>query len=107
MYEMISGRPLFPGATVEDELHLIFRTLGTPTESTWPGISSNEEFNQYSFSSYQGETLLARAPRLAHDSASGLLSKFLLVGVGFWTCFGVCVCVGCLVQIGGVGFVVL
>ncbi|XP_063881826.1 cyclin-dependent kinase 18-like isoform X2 [Scylla paramamosain] len=78
MYEMISGRPLFPGATVEDELHLIFRTLGTPTESTWPGIATNEEFNQYNFNTYQGESLLARAPRLAHDSALGLLSKFLL-----------------------------
>lgn len=27
-YEMITGRPLFPGSTVEDELHLIFRILG-------------------------------------------------------------------------------
>lgn len=25
---MITGRPLFPGSTVEDELHLIFRILG-------------------------------------------------------------------------------
>uniref|UniRef100_A0A7N6FKF9 Protein kinase domain-containing protein n=1 Tax=Anabas testudineus TaxID=64144 RepID=A0A7N6FKF9_ANATE len=31
-YEMAAGRPLFPGSTVEDELHLIFRLLGTPTE---------------------------------------------------------------------------
>lgn len=27
-YEMAAGRPLFPGSTVEDELHLIFRLLG-------------------------------------------------------------------------------
>ncbi|XP_064120780.1 cyclin-dependent kinase 16-like isoform X2 [Macrobrachium nipponense] len=78
MYEMISGRPLFPGATVEDELHLIFRTLGTPTENTWPGISTNEDFLQYSFPTYNGEPLLAKAPRLAQDSALGLLTKFLL-----------------------------
>ena len=26
-YEMVSGRPLFPGSTVEDELHLIFKVL--------------------------------------------------------------------------------
>ncbi|KAK8740745.1 hypothetical protein OTU49_002681 [Cherax quadricarinatus] len=78
MYEMISGRPLFPGATVEDELHLIFRTLGTPTEANWSGISNNEEFAQYSFPTHTGEPLLARAPRLAHDSALGLLTKFLL-----------------------------
>ncbi|XP_076034699.1 cyclin-dependent kinase 18-like [Oratosquilla oratoria] len=78
MYEMVSGRPLFPGATVEDELHLIFRTLGTPTEATWPGIGSIEEYTQYSFPTYPGEPLMARAPRLAHDSALGLLNKFLL-----------------------------
>uniref|UniRef100_A0A8C5CDC2 Protein kinase domain-containing protein n=1 Tax=Gadus morhua TaxID=8049 RepID=A0A8C5CDC2_GADMO len=29
-YEMVTGRPLFPGSTVEDELHLIFRILGEP-----------------------------------------------------------------------------
>uniref|UniRef100_A0AAX7TLP8 mitogen-activated protein kinase n=1 Tax=Astatotilapia calliptera TaxID=8154 RepID=A0AAX7TLP8_ASTCA len=43
-YEMAAGRPLFPGSTVEDELHLIFRLLGTPTEDSWPGISSIDEF---------------------------------------------------------------
>lgn len=26
-YEMASGRPLFPGSTVEDELHLIFKVV--------------------------------------------------------------------------------
>ena len=28
-YEMASGRPLFPGSTVEDELHLIFKVMGS------------------------------------------------------------------------------
>uniref|UniRef100_A0A665U382 mitogen-activated protein kinase n=1 Tax=Echeneis naucrates TaxID=173247 RepID=A0A665U382_ECHNA len=44
-YEMAAGRPLFPGSTVEDELHLIFRLLGTPTEENWLGISSIEEIS--------------------------------------------------------------
>uniref|UniRef100_A0A672HPV8 cyclin-dependent kinase n=1 Tax=Salarias fasciatus TaxID=181472 RepID=A0A672HPV8_SALFA len=48
-YEMAAGRPLFPGSTVEDELHLIFRLLGTPTEESWPGISSIEEFKTHKF----------------------------------------------------------
>ncbi|KAB7506502.1 Cyclin-dependent kinase 16 [Armadillidium nasatum] len=78
MYEMISGRPLFPGATVEDELQLIFRTLGTPTDETWAGVNSIEEFNPYSQPFHQGESLLSRAPRLAQDSAHSLLTKFLL-----------------------------
>uniref|UniRef100_A0A8D3D8F0 Protein kinase domain-containing protein n=1 Tax=Scophthalmus maximus TaxID=52904 RepID=A0A8D3D8F0_SCOMX len=30
-YEMAAGRPLFPGSTVEDELHLIYRLLGEKT----------------------------------------------------------------------------
>lgn len=27
-YEMATGRPLFPGSTVEEELHFIFKLLG-------------------------------------------------------------------------------
>lgn len=27
-YEMTTGRPLFPGSTVEEELHFIFKLLG-------------------------------------------------------------------------------
>lgn len=35
-YEMAAGRPLFPGSTVEDELHLIFRLLGErPPATSW------------------------------------------------------------------------
>lgn len=32
-YEMAAGRPLFPGSTVEDELHLIFRLLGSDADA--------------------------------------------------------------------------
>ncbi|KAF2360990.1 Protein kinase domain [Trinorchestia longiramus] len=78
MYEMISGRPLFPGATVDDELHLIFRTLGTPTEETWSGIESLPEFNVYRNVHHAGEPLITKAPRLGQDSALSLLKKFLL-----------------------------
>lgn len=28
LYEMATGRPMFPGATVKEELHLIFRLIG-------------------------------------------------------------------------------
>nr|XP_029477186.1 cyclin-dependent kinase 16-like [Oncorhynchus nerka] len=43
-YEMMTGRPLFPGSTVEDELHLIFRILG-------------EEFKTYKVPRYHAEPL--------------------------------------------------
>merc|ERR1719499_1656508 len=51
-YEMLSGKALFPGSTVEDELHLIFKVLGTPTEDNWPGINRSEELAGYKFPHY-------------------------------------------------------
>uniref|UniRef100_H3AGI8 cyclin-dependent kinase n=1 Tax=Latimeria chalumnae TaxID=7897 RepID=H3AGI8_LATCH len=35
----ITGRPLFPGDSEIDQLFRIFRTLGTPNESVWPGVT--------------------------------------------------------------------
>ncbi|XP_032376271.1 cyclin-dependent kinase 16 isoform X5 [Etheostoma spectabile] len=75
-YEMITGRPLFPGSTVEDELHLIFRILGTPTEETWPGITTSEEFKTYNFPQYHAEPLVNHAPRIDNDGHN-LLSMLL------------------------------
>uniref|UniRef100_A0A667Z9M2 cyclin-dependent kinase n=1 Tax=Myripristis murdjan TaxID=586833 RepID=A0A667Z9M2_9TELE len=75
-YEMITGRPLFPGSTVEDELHLIFRILGTPTEETWPGITTSEEFKTYNFPRYHAEPLVNHAPRIDNDGHD-LLSLLL------------------------------
>jgi negative regulator of PHO system len=44
MAEMFTGRPLFPGTTNEDQLIRIFRIMGTPTETTWPGVSQLPEY---------------------------------------------------------------
>ncbi|XP_041037419.1 cyclin-dependent kinase 17 isoform X3 [Carcharodon carcharias] len=75
-YEMATGRPLFPGSTVEEELHFIFRVLGTPTEETWPGILANEEFRSYNYPKYRPEPLVNHAPRLDPEGLD-LLSKLL------------------------------
>ncbi|KAM7179718.1 cyclin-dependent kinase 17 isoform 3-T5 [Macrochelys suwanniensis] len=75
-FEMASGRPLFPGSTVEDELHLIFRLLGTPSQETWPGISSNDEFRNYNFPKYKPQPLINHAPRLDSEGIE-LIVKFL------------------------------
>uniref|UniRef100_A0A8C3Y960 cyclin-dependent kinase n=1 Tax=Catharus ustulatus TaxID=91951 RepID=A0A8C3Y960_CATUS len=76
-YEMVTGRPMFPGSTVKEELHLIFRLLGTPTEDTWPGITSNQEFRAYNFSQYRAQPLLNHAPRLDSEGVD-LLTNLLL-----------------------------
>ncbi|TRY91711.1 hypothetical protein DNTS_003341 [Danionella cerebrum] len=84
-YEMITGRPLFPGSTPEDQLHLIFRILaagglarGSPSEDSWPGILSNERYSSLRFPRYRGEPLIAHAPRITSDGHD-LLLQFLQV----------------------------
>ncbi len=42
--EMASGRPLFPGSAVRDQLLRIFKLFGTPSEVSWPGVSQLPEF---------------------------------------------------------------
>ncbi|KAJ3336298.1 hypothetical protein HDU91_001830, partial [Kappamyces sp. JEL0680] len=38
MSEMATGRPLFPGSDIPNQLLKIFSTLGTPTVERWPGL---------------------------------------------------------------------
>ncbi|XP_023717040.1 cyclin-dependent kinase 2 isoform X3 [Cryptotermes secundus] len=42
--EMLTRRALFPGDSEIDQLFRIFRTLGTPDEDMWPGVSSLREY---------------------------------------------------------------
>merc|ERR1712107_757091 len=37
--ELVNGRPLFPGSTDSDQLHRIFKKLGTPSATTWPRLN--------------------------------------------------------------------
>ncbi|CAG9315641.1 CDC28_1 [Blepharisma stoltei] len=46
MAELINGFPLFPGRNHIDQLFTIFKVLGTPNESSWPGVSSLSYFSQ-------------------------------------------------------------
>ncbi|NXN25971.1 CDK18 kinase, partial [Nycticryphes semicollaris] len=81
-YEMVTGRPMFPGSTVKEELHLIFRLLGTPTEDTWPGITSNEEFKAYNFTQYRAQPLINQAPRLDSEGIDLLMNLLLYEAKG-------------------------
>ncbi|KAJ8607052.1 hypothetical protein MRB53_040561 [Persea americana] len=42
--EMCTRKPLFPGDSEIDEIFKIFRILGTPTETDWPGVTSFPDF---------------------------------------------------------------
>ena len=46
-YEMVTGRPMFPGQTVQDQLQLIFKKRGIPTEETWPEGVQNKTFQEF------------------------------------------------------------
>lgn len=62
--EMVTGKPMFPGANEADELRLIFKSLGTPTEATWPNVTSLPDWQKYTFSKYPGYSLAALVPGL-------------------------------------------
>ncbi|XP_023233055.1 cyclin-dependent kinase 17-like [Centruroides sculpturatus] len=74
-YEMAKGKPLFPGSTVEHQLHVIFQMLGVPNEEI-PNISNNEIFQNYEFPKYKPESLEQKVPRLDTDGIN-LLTNLL------------------------------
>ena len=61
--EMVSGRPLFPGSVVEDQLLLIWKVLGTPTEDTWPGLHALPDYKPGKWSPHRRTDLAAELPR--------------------------------------------
>ena len=75
-FEMVSGRPMFPGSTPENELTLIFKMLGTPNERTWPGIERNADFVNSNYPMYRPEKLHNHVPRIELDGLD-LLQKFI------------------------------
>ncbi|XP_055338325.1 cyclin-dependent kinase 18-like isoform X4 [Paramacrobiotus metropolitanus] len=79
-YEMATGRPMFPGSTTEDEMHLIFKMLGTPTEGEWPHIQESEEFKALGLPFYEPQPLINQVPRLDLDGLD-LITRFLCYNV--------------------------
>ena len=69
-FEMACGRPMFPGSNVEEELTLIWKIMGTPSEETWPGVTKMEAFLDGRFPMYKAESLAVQVPRLDKDALS-------------------------------------
>jgi serine/threonine protein kinase len=61
--EMAAKMPLFPGDSEIDQIFRIFRTLGTPTESMWPGVTELPNF-QKSFPQHPPQSLSKMFPHL-------------------------------------------
>lgn len=77
-YEMVAGFPSFPGSSVNEELLMIFKMLGTPNESNWPGIEQNADFLNLDFRVYPPQPFIHQLTRLSSDGLL-LLSHFLKV----------------------------
>lgn len=73
--ELLSKRALFPGDSEIDELYRIFRTMGTPTEEIWPGVTELPDF-QETFPRWEKKSLSDVIPE-ADNTAIDLLSKML------------------------------
>ena len=44
--ELCNSCPLFPGENDIDQLGLVIRHLGTPTEEAWPGVSRLPDYSK-------------------------------------------------------------
>ncbi|KAK6319346.1 hypothetical protein J4Q44_G00105570 [Coregonus suidteri] len=73
--EMITRRALFPGDSEIDQLFRIFRTLGTPDEAAWPGVTSMPDYKP-SFPKWARQELSKVVPPL-DDNGRELLRQML------------------------------
>ncbi|XP_029202534.2 cyclin-dependent kinase 2-like [Acropora millepora] len=73
--EMITRRALFPGDSEIDQLFRIFRTLGTPDDNLWPGVSDLPDYKS-SFPKWPVQNLLQVIPSLGQNGAD-LLQQLL------------------------------
>ena len=68
--ELLNNCPLFPGENDIDQLGLVIRHLGTPTEEVWPGVSTLPDFSKITFPDTAGvsfEEMIPEAPASALD----------------------------------------
>lgn len=72
--EMQTNKILFPGESEIDQIYRIFRTLGTPDETSWPDFRNMPEYRH--FAKFKGRGVESYIGD--HDkNACSLLSKFL------------------------------
>ncbi|CAH7667735.1 kinase-like domain-containing protein [Phakopsora pachyrhizi] len=74
--EMVSRQPLFPGDSEIDEIFRIFRLLGTPNESTWPGVQSLPDYKP-GFPQWSAKDIGSQVPNSTPVSVD-LIAKMLV-----------------------------
>lgn len=78
----VTRKALFPGDSEIDQLFRIFRTLGTPTEPLWPGVTNLPDYKG-NFPKWPRKDMKVIIPNLDQDGRDLLLvSKRLIKGLG-------------------------
>ncbi|KAK5967133.1 Pct-1 [Trichostrongylus colubriformis] len=76
LFEMVAGRALFPGSTTDEQLGLIFRTLGSPRGDRHATICARPAYAPFAQKVYHPEPLIRQIPRM-DTHGYDLLMKFL------------------------------
>lgn len=74
---------MFPGDSEIDQLFRIFRTLGTPDENVWPGVTSMPDYKP-SFPKWARQDLSKVVPPLDEDGRDLLGVRDLNAVLGFF-----------------------
>lgn len=80
MAEMITKRALWPGDSEIDELFKIFRSLGSPDETIWPGVTSLPDWKK-TFPKWPARHIKHRFVLLIPPFRSVQLCSFLMVSL--------------------------
>ncbi|CAL1281969.1 unnamed protein product [Larinioides sclopetarius] len=78
--EMANKAPLFRGDSEIDQLYRIFRTLGTPNDDIWPGVTELPDYKT-TFPNWRQNSLAVLSSRLGTDGHS-LLADMLIYNPG-------------------------
>jgi cyclin-dependent kinase len=74
-FEMVTGRPMFPGVGDKDELVKIFQMLGTPSLREWPGVTKLPKYTA-DFPVYEAQDIKTLFP-VFEEEGIDLLLRFL------------------------------
>ncbi|XP_013774341.1 cyclin-dependent kinase 1-like [Limulus polyphemus] len=74
--EMANKRPLFHGDSEIDQLFRIFRTMGTPTEEVWPGVTQLPDYKP-TFPSWKENILPSTCSQMDNNGIDVLLKMLV------------------------------
>ena len=75
--ELLNNCPLFPGENDIDQLGIVIKNLGTPTEQSWPGVGGLPDYSKITFPDTAGVAYTDMVPD-ATPGAVDLLGNLVL-----------------------------